>query len=156
MELPQIGEVITVERGLLLCQYLGLDYLIERLQSRHELYRPFKFDGVSFIPDQYMGIFNNGRGDLITRESLAHDLAFAYGTLAREDPDKKTAEWEVANDRFEADIIKNAGVSPANSRLLRQFVEVGGREALHLPWSWGFAHVNIVMEKWNTIRGLWG
>jgi hypothetical protein len=156
VKLPEIGDIITVDWGLALCQHLGLDYLIKRLQNRPELYKPFKFDGVSFFPDQYLGVLNGGRGELITREALPHDLAFGYGTLEREDPEKKAAEWKIANDRFETDIIKNAYVSPENARMLRQFVEIGGQEKWYLSWCWGFAHANIVQETWAMGRNLWG
>jgi hypothetical protein len=156
IKMPEIGDVITVDWGLALCQYLGLDYLIERLMDHSELYNPFRFDGVSLFPDEYLGIFNGGRGHLITREALPHDLAFAYGTLEREDPEKKAAEWETSNNRFESDTIRNAHVSPETARMLRRLVELGGREEFHQPWCWGFSHVNIVQEKWGLIGNLWG
>ena len=38
MKLPKIGDVITTKEALELCQYFGLDYLVERIESDPESY----------------------------------------------------------------------------------------------------------------------
>lgn len=155
VKMPEIGDVITVDWGLALCQELGLDYLVERLMNHPERYKPFKFDGVSGINDKFLGVLNGGKWHLFTQIALPHDLAFAYGTLGREDEEKQEAEWKVANDRFERECVTIALASPDDAAFARQLVERGGREELHLPWSWGFAHVGVIRENWEMVESLW-
>ena len=140
IKLPQIGEIITVERGLELCRYFGIDYLVKRLTEHPKDYNEFIFDGASGIRDDLLGLLNDGEWELITNKAaLPHDLKYAYGTLAKENSVRARKEKTQADIDFENDCI-SAGVSKENAAFLRKVVHIFGQEWIKLPWSWGFAH----------------
>jgi hypothetical protein len=52
MQLPKINDMITTEQALELCKHFNLDYLIKRIESNADKYKPWKFDGCSGLPDE--------------------------------------------------------------------------------------------------------
>jgi len=105
MELPQIGEMITTERGLELCGHFELDYLVERITANPEQYDRWKFDGCSCLPDEILGLFTGCRWEDITYKScLPHDLCYAYGEPGN-DIERKRVDL-----KFYSDLATKAGM----------------------------------------------
>ena len=66
MKFPQINDIITTEQALALCRHFDLDYLIQRIESNPDTYKPWKFDGCSGLPDEIMGFFTGCEWNAIT------------------------------------------------------------------------------------------
>jgi hypothetical protein len=77
--LPQINEIITAQKGLELCRYFELDYLIERLTKYPERYKEWQFDGCSFLPDLLLKRVCHDWDKILYECCLPHDLSYAYG-----------------------------------------------------------------------------
>ena len=123
MKLPEIGDIITTKEALGLCRYLGLDYLIERIESDPERYKDWKFDGCSGLPDQVMGFFTGCDWKyIIYKCCLPHDLCYAYGDLGNK------IERKQVDDKFYSDLIIKAGMKKWCASAFLAGVRIGGAE----------------------------
>ena len=131
-ELPKIGEIVTTERALELCEQYGFNHLAERIEDNPDLFKEWKFDGCSMTPDSVLS-------ELIKVPSLIeiclrHDLEYAYG-----DPGNKE-ERLIVDRKFQNDLL-GGGASEFAAKAMFDAVRVGGKEELCLPFSWSFARV---------------
>ena len=131
-ELPKIGESVTTERALELCEHYGFSHLVQRIEGNPDLFKEWKFDGCSMTPDAVLS-------ELIKVPSLIeiclrHDLGYAYG-----DPGNKE-ERLIVDRKFQNDLL-GGGASEFAAKAMFDAVRVGGKEELCLPFSWGFARV---------------
>lgn len=134
MDLPEIGEVITTEKALELCDEFELDYLRQRLLAKPSNYVSWPFDGCSGLPDPIMGLFTGcDWRDITYKCCLPHDLAYAYGELGNE------IERERVDLKFYSDLITKAGMKKWKASAFLAAVRVGGVEEFGLSFSWGFA-----------------
>jgi len=135
MKLPEIGDIITTEKGQDLCGHLGLESLARRIQAAPGKYKDWKFDGCSCLPDEVMGFFTgcNWR-DITYKCCLPHDLRYAYG-----EPGNREERAE-ADDAFYDDLVKKAGMKRWCASAFFAGVRIGGPEVFGLSFSWGFAN----------------
>jgi len=134
MKFPKTGDMITGKEALKLCQYFGLDYLVERIESGPENYEDWKFDGCSALPDEIMGLFTGCNWEDITyRCCLPHDLCYGYG-----EPGNKMERKRV-DVKYYSDLVTKAGMSEWCAAAFLVAVRVGGSEKFGLSFSWGFA-----------------
>ena len=129
-ELPKIGEIVTTERTLELCEHYGFSHLVQRIEGNLDLFKEWKFDGCSMTPDAVLS-------ELIKVPSLIeiclrHDLGYAYG-----DPGNKE-ERLVVDRNFQNDLL-GGGASEFAAKAMFEAVRLGGKEELCLPFSWSFA-----------------
>lgn len=130
MMLPEIGDTVTVEEALGLCEYFRLDYLIARIRANPGGYKDWKFDGCSGLPDQIMGLPTGCKWDDITYKCcLPHDLCYAYGEPGND------IEQERVDLKFYSNLVTKAGMQ----NWMASAVRVGGKEAFGFSFSWGFA-----------------
>ena len=135
MKLPQIGETIPTQKALELCRYFRLDYLTKRIQSDPDHYKPWKFDGCSGLPDQWLGYFTGCKWEDITYKCcLPHDLCYGYGEKGN------TKERQRVDNQFYHDLVNKAGMNKWIASTFLRAVRIGGKENLGLSFSWGFAH----------------
>jgi hypothetical protein len=134
-KLLEIGEIVTTQRALELCEYFGLDYLVERIRANPAKYKSWKFDGCSAVPDELLGLFTGCDWENITFKCcLPHDLRYAYGELGNSEERKR------ADTQFQDDLVTKAEMKEILSYCFLAFVRTGGAEELGLSFSWGFAH----------------
>jgi len=134
MELPQIGEIITTQRGLALCGHFKLDYLVDRITANPEQYDRWKFDGCSCLPDEILGLFTGCRWEDITYKCcLPHDLCYAYGEPGND------IERRRVDVKFYSDLVTKAGMKTFLASAFLAGVRMAGREEFGLSFSWGFA-----------------
>jgi len=131
-ELPQIGEIVTTERGLKLCEHYGFNFLAERIEDNPDQFKEWEFDGCSMTPTDVVS-------DLIKVPSLKeiclrHDLGYAYGDPGNEE------ERIIVDKKFQNE-LRDGGASEFVAKSMFNAVRVGGKEKLCLPFSWGFARV---------------
>jgi hypothetical protein len=50
-QLPKIGELVTTESALELCEHYGLNHLAKRIEDNPDLFKEWEFDGCSMTPD---------------------------------------------------------------------------------------------------------
>ncbi|MBN2428248.1 MAG: hypothetical protein JXK94_07930 [Deltaproteobacteria bacterium] len=130
MNLPKIGDPVTTEYAIELCQHFGFDYLVERLEAYPEDYKEWVFDGASMIPDNlFSKLFKIPN---LTEIALRHDLKYAYGASG-DNREKLKADLEFALE------VLNDGASAEMTKLMFTAVDVGGKEILKTSFSWGFA-----------------
>ena len=135
MNLPDIGDVITTQEALSLCQYFNLDYLVKRIESAPENYKDWGFDGCSGLPDELMGLFTGCNWKDITYKCcLPHDLCYGYGELGND------IERKRVDVKFYSDLVTKAGMVTWCASAFLAAVRAGGVEELGLSFSWGFAH----------------
>ena len=131
-ELPQIGEIVTTERGLVLCEHYGLNHLAKRIEDNPDQFKEWEFDGCSMTPTDVVS-------DLIKVPSLKeiclrHDLGYAYGDPGNEE------ERLIVDKKFRNE-LRDGGASEFAAKAMFNAVRVGGKEKLCLPFSWSFARV---------------
>jgi len=131
-ELPKIGEVVTTERALELCEHFGFSHLVQRIEGNPDLFKEWEFDGCSMTPDAVLS-------DLIKVPSLIeiclrHDLGYAYGDPGNEE------ERLIVDEKFQNDLL-GGGASEFAAKAMFDAVRIGGKEELCLPFSWSFARV---------------
>ena len=131
-EIPKIGEIVTTERALELCEHYGFSYLAKRIEGNPDLFKYWKFDGCSMTPDAVLGELI--KVPSLTEICLRHDLGYAYG-----DPGNKD-ERLIVDEKFQNDLL-GGGASEFVAKAMFDAVRVGGKEELCLPFSWGFARV---------------
>lgn len=138
MRMPEIGDTITIQWGLDLCRHFGFGYLVDRIEAHPELYKEWKFDGCSGLPDELMGLFTGCNWQDITYQCcLPHDLGYAYG-----DPGNHE-EKQMVDDKFFDDLRKKVGMRQWLAAVFRKVVEIGGAEILGLSFSPAFAYKEI-------------
>ena len=131
-ELPKIGEIVTTERALQLCEHYGFNYLADRIEDNPDLFKEWEFDGCSMTPTEVVS-------DLIkvpslTEICLRHDLGYAYGDPGNEE------ERLIVDKKFQNELL-DGGASEFAAKAMFDAVRVGGKEKLCLPFSWSFARV---------------
>jgi len=135
MHLPDIGDTITTTDALALCRYFGLGYLVRRIESHPDLYKPWTFDGCSGLPDKQMGFFTGcDWRDITYRCCLPHDLGYGYGEPGN------TAERKRVDLKFYNDLVTKAGMKKWCASAFLAAVRIGGPEQFGLSFSWAFAH----------------
>lgn len=134
--LPEIGDIITLERALKLCDYFSLEYLVDRIKTNPGGYKNWKFDGCSGIPDEFMGFFTGcDWKDITYKCCLPHDLCYAYGKPGN------SIERKSVDVRFYKDLVTKAGMSRWCASAFLFAVRMGGMEKIGLSFSWGFASI---------------
>ena len=131
-ELPKIGEIVTTERALQLCEQYSFTYLAERIEDNPDQFKEWEFDGCSMTPTEVVS-------DLIkvpslTEICLRHDLGYAYGDPGNEE------ERIIVDKKFQNE-LRDGGASEFVAKSMFNAVRVGGKEKLCLPFSWSFARV---------------
>lgn len=131
MKLPEIDDNITAKYAIELCTHFGYTYLVDRINENSSDYKDWIFDGASMVPDQlFAKLFHIPN---LIEIALKHDLKYAYGEQGN-NTEKLRADLE-----FELDIL-NDGASPRMAKLMFTAVDLGGKEELHTPYSWAYAH----------------
>lgn len=135
IRLPKIGEEITIERGLELCRYFGLDYLVKRLTKHPEYFRTWIFDGCSGLSQEVFRLLCGNKYKIVTFYCcLIHDLEHAYGESGNEE------EREASNKEFRENLIDLAKFSEQKAWAFYKAVVIGGSDKLNTTWKWGFAN----------------
>ena len=101
-ELPQIGEIVTTERAIELCEHYGLNHLAKRIEDNPDLFKEWEFDGCSMTPTE--ALTEIIKVPSLTEICLRHDLGYAYG-----DPGNKE-ERLIVDREFQNELL-NAGAS---------------------------------------------
>lgn len=135
MNLPEIGDIVTTEQALALCEHFNLDYLANRIAAGPGIYKEWKFDGCSGLPDDIMGLFTGcDWRDISYKCCLPHDLGYAYGESGND------IERERVDLKFYSDLVTKAGMQKWQASAFLTAVRIGGAEVFGLSFSWGFAH----------------
>jgi hypothetical protein len=135
---PKIGEKITTSRGLELCKYFNLHYLVERIKENPDGYNDWIFDGVSGFPENIASFLVNCDQHILTYQcALPHDLAYAYGKLH----DQK--EKHEIDKKFLHDLIHVAKADVNMSKIFFIAVDILGAEELKLKCTWAFANKKL-------------
>ena len=132
VELPKIGEIVTTQRALELCQHYDLNHLAGRIEDNPDLFKEWEFDGCSMTPDDVLREII--KVPSLTEICLRHDLGYAYG-----DPGDQE-ERMMVDKKFQNELL-SAGASEFVAKTMFDAVRVGGKEELCLPFSWSFARV---------------
>ena len=130
--MPQIGEIVTTERAIELCEHYGFNHLAERIEDNPDHFKEWEFDGCSMTPTEVVS-------DLIkvpslTEICLRHDLGYAYGNPGNEE------ERLLVDKKFQNELL-DGGASEFAAKAMFYAVRVGGKEELCLPFSWSFARM---------------
>ena len=132
MQLPSIGDKVTVARGLDLCRHFGYFHLADRIDRDPEAFKEFEFDGASMIPDRFVS--QVARIAHLTEIALKHDLKYAYGEPGN------TEERERADEEFRRDLLAD-GAAPEVAEVMYQAVRLFGDPPapFRTSYSWAFA-----------------
>ena len=131
-ELPKIGEIVTTERALDLCEYYGFNYLAKRIKDNSDHFKEWEFDGCSMTPEAVVSELI--KVPTLVEICLRHDLGYAYGDPGNEE------ERILVDKKFQKDLL-DGGASELAAKAMFDAVRVGGKEKLCLPFSWSFARV---------------
>ncbi len=131
-ELPKIGEFVTSERAIELCEYYGLNHLAERIEDNPDFFKEWEFDGCSMTPTEVLSELI--KVPSLTEICLRHDLGYAYGDPGNEE------ERILVDKKFQNELL-DGGASNFAAKAMFDAVRVGGKEKLCLPFSWSFARV---------------
>ena len=131
-ELPKIGELVTTERALELCEHYGLNHLAKRIEDNPDLFKEWEFDGCSMTPTE--ALTEIIKVPSLTEICLRHDLGYAYGDPGNEE------ERLIVDRKFQNELL-DGGASEFAAKAMFDAVRVGGKEKICLPFSWGFARV---------------
>ena len=131
-KLPKIGEIVTTERALQLCEHYGFNYLADRIEDNPDLFKEWEFDGCSMTPTKVLSEII--KVPSLTEICLRHDLGYAYGDPGNEE------ERVLVDKKFQIELL-DGGASEFVAKAMFDAVRVGGKEKLCLPFSWGFARV---------------
>lgn len=133
MKLPKIGETVTTDCAIELCQHYGLDYLVQRINGNRNLYKEWVFDGVSCLPDKLAALVVNVDEHSLTYDcALPHDLYYAYG-----EPYNETERKRV-DVKFQSDLVTKTRMDAFWAEIFYQAVRIGGKQ-LGLSFTWAFA-----------------
>ena len=131
-KLPKIGEVVTTERALKLCEHYDLSYLAERTKDNPDDFKEWEFDGCSMTPTEVLS--KAIKVPSLTEICLKHDLGYAYGDPGNED------ERLMVDQKFWFDLL-DAGASEFVANTMYNAVREGGKEKYCFSFSWSFARV---------------
>ena len=132
VELPEIGDTITLEWWIELAEYFGLDSVAKKLREHPERYRPWVFDGCSGLPQRAFKILCGDKYDIVTKFCCCpHDLSHAAGGTEE--------ERAKSNEDFRENLIDLAKFSEAKAYGFYYSVVVGGSDKFDTEWKWGFA-----------------
>jgi hypothetical protein len=131
-ELPKIGEIVTTESALELCEYYGFNYLAKRIEDNPDHFKEWKFDGCSMTPTEVVSELI--KVPTLVEICLKHDLGYAYG-----DPGNEEERLRV--DQIFQNGLLDGGASEFAAKTMFDAVRAGGKEKLCLSFSWGFARV---------------
>lgn len=131
-ELPKIGEIVTREKALELCEHYGFNHLAKRIEDNPDRFKEWKFDGCSMTPDAVLSELL--KVPSLTEICLRHDLGYAYGYPGNKE------ERLMVDGEFQNELLR-AGASEFVAKAMFEAVRIGGKEELCLPFSWGFARV---------------
>jgi hypothetical protein len=132
VELPKIGETVTTERALELCEHYGFNYLAKRIEDNPDLFKEWEFDGCSMTPTEVVSEII--KVPTLVEICLRHDLGYAYG-----DPGNEEERIRV-DKKFQNDLL-DGGANEYAAKTMFDAVRVGGKEEHCLPFSWSFARV---------------
>jgi len=134
MKLPEIGETITTEHALELCEHFELDYLVKRIKANPDSYKEWKFDGISCLPDKFAAKITGVDQKVLTLQcGLPHDLGYGYG-----EPGNKK-ERKCVDLKFKSDLKTKAKMGKFWASIFYLAVRIGGMEKLGLSFTWAFA-----------------
>ena len=132
-ELPKIGEIITSERAIELCNHFEFYDISRRIGESPEEYLSWEFDGGSKLPDELVArVFNVDESKLI-EVFLKHDLWYAYG-LPGDRTSKLKCDWHLGID------LLDIGIPEEVARAAVVMVDMFGRMP-ESGFEWGFASV---------------
>jgi len=131
-ELPKIGEIVTTERALQLCEHYGFTHLAERIEKNPDLFKEWKFDGCTMTPTEVLSELI--KVPSLTEICLRHDLGYTYGAPGNE-------KERIQVDRIFRYELLSAGAREFVAKVLFDAVRAGGKEELCLSFSWSFARV---------------
>ncbi|CAB1085197.1 hypothetical protein D1AOALGA4SA_12687 [Olavius algarvensis Delta 1 endosymbiont] len=129
---PKIGDLITNEKALALCEQYNFDYLVKRIEDNPEHFKAWEFDGCSMTPTEVLSEII--KVPSLTEICLRHDLAYAYGEPGNEE------ERLRVDKQFQLELV-DGGASESVAKTMFNAVRQGGREAFCLSFSWSFARV---------------
>jgi len=130
--LPDIGELIRVERWRDLAEYFGNDRVAKLLTDHPDRYRPWVFDGCSGPPQAVFKALCGDRYELVTVYiCLPHDIDHAAGGT---EEDRARSNME-----FRENLIDLAQFNAARAYAFYYSVVLGGSGKLDTLWKWGFA-----------------
>lgn len=127
MELPAIGEEVSLEQIKEICDFYGLNELWLKIE-RDPPSKPFKSDGVT-------GWFDSWRGVSLYPAGFLHDLKYWAGYPGEE------VERLIADAELMIDVARLLG-STEMAETMFHGVRVGGTEKLKASFSWGFGRVS--------------
>ncbi len=130
MKLPKIGDTIGSNMALLLCEHFNLTYLVKRINDNPSIFRPWRFDGASMLPDGWWSRRFNIPN--LTEIALRHDLKYAYGDL------KNKKERLKADLEFTLELLAD-GASAWIAKTMLLAIIGGGSRWFRLSFTWGFA-----------------
>ena len=135
MKLPEIGDNVTTEQALKLCEHFKLDYLVKRIQENPAKYKNWVFDGCSCLRDEKLGFITGcDWRDITFKCCLPHDLCYGYGENGNE------IERERVDLKFYSDLVTKAGMAKWMASAFLAGVRIGGAEVFGQAFSWAFAH----------------
>ncbi len=127
---PSIGETMSAARAVGLCQVYGLAYLVQRISNGQDMFKDWKFDGTSMVPDalfsQVFGIPN------LIEIALRHDLKYAYGETGNK------SERLLADQQFRQELLRD-GAPKLVAHAMYWAVHLFGDGPIKTDFSWGFA-----------------
>lgn len=145
VKIPKIGDTITTEWALELCEHFELWDLVYRIKDNPDKYRSWEYDGCSGVPDELLDaiffkmgrwfgwlrrLWNKGK---VTEQCLKHDLKYAYGAPGN-DEERLHADMDLRND-----LIKHANILPNVADFFFNVVQAFGGEEGNKDFSWAFA-----------------
>lgn len=130
----KINDYVTVDDGIRLCREFGFDSIADELAKRPDNFTGWVFDGCSMVIDHFIDDFTNVANweDVTMKCCLPHDLRYAYGKFGDVDGRKE------ADEIFENDLKSLAGMNAFSASIFKTAVRIGGFEALHTNFSWGY------------------
>jgi len=131
---PKIGETVTNRKARRLCWYFDLAYLASRIEANPAQFKDWRFDGCSWLPDRFIGLFTgcNWR-DITYKCCLPHDLGYAYG-----EP-RNIVERKQVDSKFFNNLVTKAGMKKWMAYIFFISVRIGGIESFGSSFSWSFA-----------------
>ncbi len=126
IELPGIGEEVSLPEIKRICLAYGLEALWEKIE-RDPPGKPFKSDGLT-------GWFDSWKGVDLYAAGFLHDLKYWAGY-----PGEEVARLE-ADAELMMDVARLLGATEMAETIFHG-VRIGGTEKLGAPFSWGFGRV---------------
>lgn len=128
MKLPQIGEIVPMEKIEAICAHYSLHNLWEKIRKDPPI-RPFSSDGCT-------GWVNECNGISIYPACFLHDLKYWAGYRGEE------VERLIADAEMMMDVARLLN-STKMAEVMFHGVRVGGHECFRASFSWGFGRVSL-------------